>query len=509
MSLSKDKIKCPDCGSTVKTSYFHTGHKKTKKHLDSLKSGKQHTTKHDEKTRIIWRSNFKKQMVKKKSSMTDEARKYEQNLKKFLQRNPNKTQKDYLPRSQRKKVVMPKKTPKIASKVIEQRVKEYKQELEETKASEPIELQKKKKKEKIEIVKIELENIKNKEDLIQRLMKASKKKHKTVYDNIQRIKNIYPLVFSGKEWNFSSFEWLRDWEKIADAVSKKYTKSIKTKSNQYVSIAGILNYIVGFEKEQKIYSKLGSNIQLEVDEITKDNTLNARQLKTFINWAEVKKVGEWLTPKNGSIPFFNALYAIFTDIPTRRSMDYRLMKVVSKTKWKSLIKKPQSAKIRKFNYLVVGKNMRPEQMTIYNYKEGPRRKFAKRNGNYGQYVLDGKDFPNKLKDTLQTYIQEENIISTNFLFGLDKNKSQPYGDGPFSTLMSQNIFNTFAGVPMTVNGMRHAYVSWFFPKLKTYREKENMAWEIGSSIDEMSKTYQKVELVEDNQGNWVWKIRRM
>ena len=99
---NKDKITCNSCGSTVSKGYY-SKHLKTKKCMSSKTSNSKHTYKHTEDERKTYRSNFKKHYEKKKSTMSDADIKYLQSLKKWLQRNPTKTQKDYIPMSQRTK----------------------------------------------------------------------------------------------------------------------------------------------------------------------------------------------------------------------------------------------------------------------------------------------------------------------------------------------------------------------------------------------------------------------
>ena len=99
-------------------------------------------------------------------------------------------------------------------------------------------------------------------------------------------------------------------------------------------------------------------------------------------------------------------------------------------------------------------------------------------------------------------------MGNDFLFGLDKNHQSPYGDGAYSTIITKNIFNTFSGVPTTINGLRSSYVSWHLPKLKSYNNKEKLAFDMATSVQEMEKTYYKQELASDNN-DYVSKVRKI
>ena len=142
-------------------------------------------------------------------------------------------------------------------------------------------------------------------------------------------------------------------------------------------------------------------------------------------------------------------------------------------------------------------------MIVYNYKENAKRKWAKtaRKGedyspNYGQYVLN--NIPESLKNTLIEYIQKDKLVAGNFLFGLDNNHNAGYSDSAWSTIVSKHLFETYSGIPNNINGLRSSYVSWHLNKLKTYKQKEQMAFEMGTSVSEMEKTYYKVILDPDN-----------
>lgn len=254
------------------------------------------------------------------------------------------------------------------------------------------------------------------------------------------------------------------------------------------SLAGVLKYVDTYETEQKIYSKLGAGIVDILDKKAKDNVLTSKQKKKAMNWAEIKKID--LSDANGGNSFLRALYAIYTEIPPRRAMDYQLMKIIRKDKLKGKIEKLD----KKFNYLFVNKNKLPVSITIYNYKESARRRNAKKNNNYGQYETA---ITGKLALILQEYIVEEGLNSNDFLFGTDSNHQKSYQSGPFSTLVSKNIFETFTGKNVDINMMRHAFVSWFLPHVQTYREKEDLTYAMGNTIEEATKTYLKLELTRD------------
>jgi hypothetical protein len=337
--------------------------------------------------------------------------------------------------------------------------------------------------------------IKNRENLLNQLLKVNVQRDKTkaiktVTANLDRVKNIYKLLFN-KEWDYKSFTWLEDVDRIYEAVDNNPKwKAQKSKSNQYISIAGILKYFPRdkWYKLYKTYSSLGSQIVDKIEKVSKENRLTTAQKRDWLRWPEVEKIWYELRDDNGGNTFLRALYGIYTFIPPRRIDDYRLMKIVRKDK----IKKNHKFE-RKYNYIFIDKHRKPLSMTIWNYKEAPRRKFAIKNKNYGQYE---SNLPEKLAIVLQQYINDENLNAGDFLFGLDSNHSKHYNNA-FSGLVSKNLFDTFANTHMTVNALRHSYVSWTLDKLKTLNQQEELAFQMATSVNEMRKTYYKIELTPD------------
>jgi hypothetical protein len=233
---------------------------------------------------------------------------------------------------------------------------------------------------------------------------------------------------------------------------------------------------------------LGSQIVDKIEKVSKENRLTPAQKRDWLPWPKVEKVWYELRDDNGGNTFLRALYGIYTFIPPRRIDDYRLIRLVRKDK----IKKNHKFD-RKYNYIFVSKNRKPVSMTIFNYKEGPRRAYAKINRNYGQYE---SNLPEKLAIVLQQYIIDENLTAGDFLFGLDSNHQTAYKNA-FSGLVSKNLFDTFANSHMTVNGLRHSYVSWTLDNLKSLKSQEELAFQMGTSVNEMRKTYYKIELTPD------------
>ena len=474
--LTKTKeYTCPVCKSIIKNNTSNiTRHGQTLKHQSALnKTERNYKQTSTDPTFVNKKLKTQEYRNKIKNDLGDEQYKKLQAQKK---------------REYRAKIKA-KKEEEILSKV---NMKEVKENLDDMKHSEMTTIEKKAKEAKLILDEVKFLSNENKADVIEKIVKAGKRsvKPKTVETNLDRIKNIYKGMFN-KTWDFISYEWLKDIDSVVDYVKNKYTTSEKTRSNQYVSVAGILKFLPEYKEEYGIYSKLGSHIQDKIDETSKDNTLTRKQSQ-WLKWDEIQGVWDKLGDDNGGNTFLRALYAIYCFMPPRRVLDYQLMKIVRKDKLNETKLKKLD---KKFNYLFINKNKMPTSFTIFNYKEGPRRKYSKQNKNYGEYTLD--PLPDNLKDVLYDYILDEDLKGNDFLFGLESNHAKAYSENAFSGLVSKNLFETFADVHLTINSLRHSYASWYLDSLKSLKQKENLAFAMGTSVFELQKSYYKIELTPD------------
>lgn len=473
-SSSGDKYTCPVCGSKIKNNPSNIkNHNATIKHQNAVNgvTPVKGTVSNDAK-KIAERKRVAEYRAKKRSEIGEQD--YKKAQKDYKQNYRNKT-----------KIIN-----EVSISEQSRGLSDAKKQLDEMKGVDDIPSIEKEKKIKLVLDAVELKADENQEAIINKIVKAGKGsvKAKTVKENLNRLFNIYKYIYT-KLWDYVTFDWLKDVDMVYDQIGKKYKgMSEKTRSNQFASIAGILKFFPDYKKEKGLYSKLATGIVDKLDKVSKDNNLSNKQ-NEWLNWSEVEKVWSKIGDDNGGNTFIRALYAIYCFIPVRRVMDYQLMKIVRKDKMSDAKIKQLS---KKFNYIFLDKNRTPISMTIWNYKEGPRRSWAKKNNNYGEYVLD--PIPDKLSKVLHEYIIDENLNGNDFLFGLDNNHQKNYSENAFSSLVSNNLFQTFSGVHMTVNALRHSYASWFWDRLNSYNLKEAFSFRMGSSQNEIGKTYYKIQL---------------
>ena len=98
----------------------------------------------------------------------------------------------------------------------------------------------------------------------------------------------------------------------------------------------------------------------------------------------------------------------------------------------------------------------------------------------------------------------------NFLFHQAKDKNKNYSEGNWSTLISRDIFEKYtatydddenvieAGKRISVNILRHSFISHILSNNKlSYKQKEEIALAMGTSVDQMNTVYNKIESDED------------
>jgi hypothetical protein len=129
------------------------------------------------------------------------------------------------------------------------------------------------------------------------------------------------------------------------------------------------------------------------------------------------------------------------------------------------------------------KKGKPTSMIISNYKSGAKERWARAHRDDGSYIV--KPFPSRLGNILEDYINDAGLVSGDYLFGVPNNPKKPLSEGVFSSSVT-NILR------MSVNALRHSYVSSVLDSMKTTRQKESLAWQMGTSANELQKTYYKV-----------------
>jgi len=307
-----------------------------------------------------------------------------------------------------------------------------------------------------------------------------------VYTKKNAIKPINRESFERNTWNvmlkihnemfsipFVNMKWARDWRKVVDFIKKKYSNK-NTAISKITQIATIIRVISGFKVAYRNLLKIYMNDREKQIEKTDLNLSPEKELKKGVTHAQLRKAHESdkLNLKE------KALVAIYTLIPPRRVEFAQYLKY---------------SKIRtnldmNYNYVTFEKYKSKEDVvfTLNKYKTFKT---------YGTYI--GGTTNNKLFTILNDYIKSAKIQDGDLLFGLDK--ETPYVN--FSPVIN-DVFKKATGQEISVNYIRHVYISKFLSVPRSISEKKNMAHLMGHSVAVQEKYYridrEKLELELDD-----------
>ncbi len=299
----------------------------------------------------------------------------------------------------------------------------------------------------------------------------------TIHQNMQTLASFYKN-YTNKQLDCSDLEWVRDTDRVLSFIDNfpKY-KTETTRNRQRSMLASVLRNLEDYKKEYEIYSTLSTDIFAnKISKQIGENKLSDSQKKNYMDWDEIiNKLN-----KNTKLSLQDkALTSLYTRIPPRRR-DYSIMKVIFK-KNKDVTTKYIKDLDRDYNYLILNNSGVPEEIIFYNYKT--KDVFGKQN-----YKLKDK----KLIKDLQNYIKDENKNNGDFLFSQSNGK--PY-KSTFSTLIS-NTFNSAVKKKLSVNLLRHSYISHILKQGLTLNKRKEIAERMGHSLS-IQSTYNVVDDKDD------------
>lgn len=311
--------------------------------------------------------------------------------------------------------------------------------------------------------------------------KAPNLSEKTLKINLQKVGLVYKIVFD-ETYNYKDVSWLEDGVKISKNIVKHYKAkdaSDKTISNIFASLASVLKILnhKDFEKSQKLFSEISVKLQGKVENQLATGELTEKQKIDWQKWEDIMALKKHIDDEQYATDTDRALYYLYTSIAPRR-LEYNIMKLARMRDEDKLDKS--------FNYLIVDEEIIPQKIIINKYKSPAMKKWAKQGRNVFEIQLT-----DPLQDVLDNYIAEEQVRVGEFVFR--KGNKSSYTDSEFSKLIS-NLFNQFTDTNMTLNGLRHSYATYKLKKAKNQNDRNELAWNMGTSVDTLLKNYEKFEL---------------
>lgn len=306
-------------------------------------------------------------------------------------------------------------------------------------------------------------------DLINKIWEYKKKikyvKLETVKQQFRKVENIHKKM-KGKK--MTGFDWLKDTDNVISFIRDKRFedmhkwRSENSKNSQLQAIASILSTNSKYAKEYKIYSDDSIGGRHNITKESDKNLLSEKEAKNILPWSDIKKIKPTASISGKSLHFDKALISMYVLLPPRR-LDIGTLKIYEKGHVN-----PQNQ-----NMILVDGAMRPIILVYVNYKTS---KF------YGTQKIV---VPKQLADILQSYILNTDLESGDFLFGDVQN---------FSEVITR-VFKKYTNKNITVNLLRHSYLSNYLSKPRSIKKRKNIAKLMGNSVAEQNK-YIRMELTK-------------
>lgn len=302
--------------------------------------------------------------------------------------------------------------------------------------------------------------------------KGKKVSTSTTKTQLDRVSNLYKAM-TGKDFDCNDFEWTRDTGRVLDFIenneswdSKDRTKQ-NTRNAYRTALASILRDMVGYEREQQLYSLYASNIfSKKISSKIAEGKLSVTQQKNYLPFEKLMNALKFFDKGTQQ----NAIISIYTDTPPRRALDYQVMKVIKKKNkavTQSYIDDLKNDK--DFNYVILDNKNRPYEFIFNNFKTS---------NSIGTQVLS---IPVELSKTLQSYILKAGINNGDILFS--NNRGKPYAN--FAEVVKK-AFKQATGKNITVNLIRHAYITHYLQTKRTVNQRKKLAELMGHDINTQS-----------------------
>ena len=301
--------------------------------------------------------------------------------------------------------------------------------------------------------------------------KASTITDGTIIQQFNKFKNIYKFMNDGKEMDCGDLTWVRDTDRVLDFIqnSDRWTTPV-SKKNQISAIASIVSVIDGYGDVYKIYSETSTNQQKNISEVDDEVKLSDKEKENILPWNIIR--GSYKKKIKKPDYMLKALVAITTLLPPRRTQDYQNLKLYNTDD-----ELPDDVNI------LLMEQQKPIKL-IYNV--------YKTSKTYGKQEFD---IPKSLQNILLKFFEKtlKNIETGQFLFA-GKNGKKLLN---FTTKV-QDAFMVYTGKPLSLNLLRHSFITELLSKKRTPAEKKKYAYAMGHSVQQQA-LYDRIDLDRDDK----------
>jgi len=227
----------------------------------------------------------------------------------------------------------------------------------------------------------------------------------------------------------------------------------------YISIVSLLKLHGGFKKTIEIYRKKQLEYNTKQSEIYQKQELSKSEASKFMEWDEILnlklQIEEAVNNQNTFLDYL--VYCLYTELPPMR-LDYGELQIVNEL--------PNNAK---GNFYI---NNQHPQIVLTEYKTAHR---------YGKHIID---IPHELSEIIKLYIE---IFEPKFLI---ESRGKPLTPSSLNYKLT-NLFKKFTDKPISVNILRHSYISYHKKGTPTINEANELASSMGHSVG-MSEIYRRI-----------------
>jgi hypothetical protein len=253
-----------------------------------------------------------------------------------------------------------------------------------------------------------------------------------------------------------------DIDNTINILRQSYTNNNSFKS--YINVLAVISsHIEELKKIYAIYTKLGKDINKQVQEVRELNELKEEDEGKIIPVGEEEFKNNIDKLETIDDILIYALYLLF---PARRA-DYRNMLITSETDIK---------KLNGINFLI---------------RDGNKKKFVFNDyKTFKKYKKQVFDVPESLNKVINKYLSIKGLKDGDYLISLERSKKEILSEGNFSTKVS-NVFNKIYNIPISIRFLRMSWASSLYSKNPTAKEIKEIAYKMSHAPQE-SLLYKKL-----------------
>lgn len=304
---------------------------------------------------------------------------------------------------------------------------------------------------------------------------ASEKTFRKYLTDINKIRKDYFGITDKKLKVFNDFEFLRDTDKVLQILKDNYSHTTTSYSTMVNSISSILARLNNYNDiYNNVYKPL--NIELAIkkktEQLDSENKLTEKEKQNFMTWDKIVSLENAV--KNTNInPVENlVIFYLYTQIPPRR-LEYGSLVIQIENQFED---------DNKTNYVVLDSKLKTVKRIILNsYKTSKT---------YGKFVIE--NVPKKLSEAIAELIKEQDYKAGENLFMNTKGKAY---ENSFSSRL-KDVFVQAVNKPITLNILRHSFVSYHIRGNISNKKKTEYAMAMGHSLEtqDLYRRYEEEEL---------------